>query len=155
MKKLSTYFSLIVLLCSFITTPLVAYSETLDEPNTVQTTVQDNQNNVQVQNPITTEQSESTPVAPQASDATPSIAQDEVTPTQESQSTTGQESPGVVATDVEVSGSYLSQITDADKQQPAYFGGSIITLYNGISVSGSTAALEEGAYTVISALCQL
>lgn len=61
-KKLSSYFSLIVLLCSFITTPLVAYSETLDEPNTVQTTVQDNQNNVQVQNPITTEQSESTPV---------------------------------------------------------------------------------------------
>ena len=150
MKKLSTYFSLIVLLCSFITTPLVAYSETLDEPNTVQTTVQDNQNNVQVQNPITTEQSESTPVAPQASDATPSIAQDEVTHTQESQSTTGQESPGVVATDLEVSGSYPIQITDADKQQPAYFGGSIITLYNGISVSGTTVALEEGAYTVIS-----
>lgn len=136
MKKfttLATYFSLFILLCSFVTTPLIAFSETLDDPNTPQTVLQ---KDTQIQN-----------ATPTVQENPPSVVSQE-----DAQSVVAPELENVadVAADTGDSSVYTSQISDADKTEPSYFGGSIITLYNGITVSGNTASLDEGAYTVIS-----
>ncbi|MBS7576983.1 MULTISPECIES: Cna B-type domain-containing protein [unclassified Enterococcus] len=143
-KKLSTYLSLFILLASFLVVPLAALAETVTD------------------NPaIATEQTDTTEAAQTAQPPVQQEAQTQDTQTSEVKASElpisepveeeqSQENQTATQYSADSNGSYIVQITDANTQKPPYYGGEIINLYNGVSVSGSTLSLAEGSYTVIS-----
>lgn len=155
MKKILTYFSLFILICSFIATPLAAYSETIDNSDASQTKLKDNSTEDRetiANNKDNTEQSGAQKVAPQSIETTtPKESQIDSSKESQSNSTiTQQVSQDNPSTTSNSTGSYIAQISDANTDKPAYYGSDIINLYNGISVSGSAASVVDGSYSVIS-----
>lgn len=144
MKKLANYFSLLVLLCSFVATPITALAQTVGEPPTGQTIQQTGDKSVSKAE-LPTQKTDQQPVP-----ETPKPAQESASQKQDNTATVTSEQPVAATKLLGDTGAYSSQISDADSTMPAYYGGDIITLYNGVSISGNLTNLNEGSYTVIS-----
>ena len=144
MKKLANYFSLLILLCSFVATPITALAQTVGEPPTGQIIQQSGDKSVsKVELP--TQKTDEQPVP-----ETSKPAQESASQKQDTATTVTSEQPVAANKLLSDTGAYSSQISDADSSMPAYYGGDIITLYNGVSISGNVSNLNEGSYTVIS-----
>lgn len=144
MKKLANYFSLLILLCSFVATPITALAQTVGEPPTGQTIQQSGDKSVsKVELPP--QKTDEQPVPETSKPAQESASQQRDTAT-----TVASEQPVATNKLLGDTDAYSSQISDADSSMPAYYGGDIITLYNGVAISGNVATVEEGSYTVIS-----
>lgn len=144
MKKLANYFSLLILLCSFVATPITALAQTVGEPPTGQIIQQSGDKSVsKVELP--TQKTDEQPVP-----ETSKPAQESASQKQDTATTVTSEQPVAANKLLSDTDAYSSQISDADSSMPAYYGGDIITLYNGVSISGNASNLNEGSYTVIS-----